>query len=83
MTLGGEGTSGVVGENHNQANLTEKVVRKIKVVLTKGVSELVLAKKYRVSQTTINCIATNKNWTHVEVDGWKEWQDLKVRGSLS
>ncbi|MED4676797.1 GIY-YIG nuclease family protein [Bacillus nitratireducens] len=82
MTLGGEGSSGIVGEKHGQAKLTGEDVRKIKAALTKGVSQLALAKKYGVRQTNINCIATNKNWTHIEVDGWKEWQDLKARGEF-
>lgn len=82
MTLGGDGTSGIMGEKHGQAKLTEDDVKRIKIALINGISQHDISSAYEVGQTMIANISTNHNWAHVEVDGWKEWQKLKANGDF-
>ena len=55
-----------LGERNGNAKLTEVAVLEIKVLLSKGMSQLAIADQFGVSRRLVSCIKTGKNWTHVK-----------------
>lgn len=82
MSLGGEDASYVLGQLHGSAKLNDNDVVKIKKMLMSGVSQHNIARQFKVGQTMINSISTDSNWTHIEVEGWNEWQQKRVNGEI-
>lgn len=54
------------GEKHTQSKLKTADVLEIKNMLTQGVSEPSIAKKFNVSRSTISAIATKRTWWYLE-----------------
>jgi len=56
----------VTGQNNPRAKLREEDVLQIrKLYLNKELNQYELARMFGVSQHTIHCIVTRKNWTHI------------------
>ena len=55
----------LVGEAHYAARLTADDVRAILKHVTEGVSQVELAKRFRVRTTTINAIVCGRNWRSI------------------
>lgn len=53
------------GENHPRAKLTEQDVKDIRELYANGISEVQIAKRYNMDQTTISGIVLRKNWKHI------------------
>lgn len=53
------------GEKSPVAKLTNKDVLEIKTMLSKGIMQKDIAKKYKVNPATISMINTGKNWGHL------------------
>jgi predicted GIY-YIG superfamily endonuclease/DNA-binding XRE family transcriptional regulator len=58
------------GENQGAAMLTEKQVIEIKTKIIEGNTRASLAKQYGVKSTTIEAIASGRNWGHITVPGF-------------
>ena len=56
------------GEEHPFASLTESQVKEIKLALRKGVSDVELAKQYKVQKPCISQIRRGTRWRHVTID---------------
>jgi hypothetical protein len=54
------------GEGHWQAKLTENDVREIKMLISKGVRNLDIAKMYNIGKDSISNIKREKNWRHIQ-----------------
>lgn len=54
------------GTKHGLSKLTEEKVREIKLLLSRGLSGVSIAKKFSVGKDTISQIKLNKIWRHVE-----------------
>jgi len=54
------------GENQSRNKLTEKNVHEIRRLLLKGKSQKSIAAQFDVSSSTINSIATGKNWAYLK-----------------
>ena len=65
LTLGGEGTFGLIGELHHSSIFNEKQAKEIKIRLHNGESIVKIAKEYKVNQSAISSIKTCKSWSHV------------------
>lgn len=57
--------SALKGEDHSNAKLTEKQVKKIKQLLVSGVSCSEIGKLFNTKPNTITCIKTGRSWKHV------------------
>lgn len=55
------------GSRNGQAKLTEKIVREIKAMLNGGASSEAVAEKFGVSGATVNRVANNVIWSHVDL----------------
>lgn len=55
----------VKGEDVNFAKLTEKIVRRIKFLLSRGVKQKCLAARYKVDPSAISRIKIGANWKHI------------------
>lgn len=53
------------GEINKAAKLTEENVKEVRFLLSKGVSQRQISKRFGVSKYPIWAIANGKNWTHV------------------
>lgn len=58
-------SKGAKGESNIHAKLTEKKVREIKRKLARGIQKRQLARRYKVSQSTIGKIEHGRIWKHV------------------
>lgn len=56
---------GVRGEQQGQSKLTEDSIIKIKEMLSDGITQIEIAKKFGVHQMTISKINTGRLWRHV------------------
>jgi len=54
------------GEDQWRSKLTEEDVRKIRLLLTEGVTQRLIADRYNICQSAISKIATGKTWAHVK-----------------
>ncbi len=55
------------GSNHYLSKLKEVDVQEIKTLLREGLSQMKVAKVFKVDRRLINQIATGKTWKHVEI----------------
>ena len=62
------------GSQLPQSKLTEDDVRYIKMFLSAGAKQKVIAKNFGVSRSAIALIKTGKNWSHVEVTARRSGQ---------
>lgn len=53
------------GESHGMAILSKRDVRKIRKRIALGETQSLIARDYKVHQSTINNIKSGKNWSHV------------------
>ena len=53
------------GERNGASKLKDSDVVKIKRMLSKGIKGYEIAKKFKISQSTISEIKNNKKWTHI------------------
>lgn len=60
------GGIGNIGDNHSFAKLNKIKVLKIKELIKEHVSHYIIAKQFNVSRVTIDNIANNKIWKHVD-----------------
>lgn len=72
-----------LGSKSPVAKINEDIVYKIKSDLLSGVLQKELSQKYDIPLSTISSIANNYSWTHVEIDGWNEYTNLKKIRQLS
>lgn len=63
--LDGRGAAGKCGETNLSAKLTNKKVLKIRKLHSQGISQRVIAKKYKVSFQSISLICLRKIWKHI------------------
>lgn len=54
------------GKNNAMSKLTEMDVRQIKKLISKGVSDQDISKKYPVTRPAIYAIRAKKSWKHVQ-----------------
>jgi len=54
------------GEKNNHSKLTEENVHEIKHLVDIGMTQILIAKRFNVSQSAISLIVVGKNWTHVK-----------------
>jgi DNA-binding NarL/FixJ family response regulator len=52
---------------NRSAKLTEGQVREIKILLSEGVTQKEIAKKFKVTNGCISAIATGKSWNKVKI----------------
>jgi len=57
--------SGICGERHGMAKLTESQVLEIRAAAESGASTRSLAQIYRVSRNSVRNIVTRRNWSHI------------------
>lgn len=62
---GRNGYSGMPGERHHQAKLTNKQILEIRKRAAMGENQYDLATAFGVSQTNISMIVTRKTWKHI------------------
>lgn len=65
VAKGRAASTGLKGQSHPGAKLTEEHVREIKTLHKRGVSCAEIARHYKVSSGTIRKIINGKGWTHV------------------
>lgn len=53
------------GEKHGMAKLTTKLVKAIKGLVARGLSQKDVAELYEVSASTISSVITGRTWNHV------------------
>jgi group I intron endonuclease len=54
--------------------INDDVAYQIKEMLISGISATEVAKRMNISYKVVNGILSNDTWSHVEVDGWEEYQ---------
>jgi len=54
------------GSKHPRAKLTEAQVKQIRKMVEQGIPQYILAKRFKVSQSTINAIIKKRNWATLE-----------------
>lgn len=54
------------GELHHQNKLTEKDVKEIRKMLKENLNQSLIAKKFKVTQSTISYIKSGRLWSHLD-----------------
>lgn len=55
----------VFGSKNGRTKLTEKDVIEIRKEINEGIDQRIIAKKYKIGQTTVSHIKQNQTWRHI------------------
>jgi hypothetical protein len=54
------------GEQHGNAKFTDDDIRDIRQQYDQGIRVIELARRYKVSWSTIDCVVKRKHWKHIQ-----------------
>lgn len=75
-----ETRSGQLYTRYKKTNvITDDIARQIKTMLVSGMTSVEVSKKTKIPYSIINNILSNNTWSHIEVNGWEEFQNSRSK----